>query len=180
MTFYINKTRVKIEYSLFLIIAFSLLIGNNNILYILLFSSIHECAHLIALIAFKGKPLEINLAFYGIGLKYRHSFTFNQELIFLFSGAGVNILLFVFNIYRDINFALALINILPLYPLDGGRALKLILNKYFNLSVSDRIFNAVSLFFFIAIIVYSVLRRNISLLLISIYILLFSINNSFE
>ncbi|MBQ9532316.1 MAG: site-2 protease family protein [Eubacterium sp.] len=155
-------------------------IGNGNILLVLLFSSLHECAHLAALIAFGEKPIEINFAFYGIGLKHRSNLPFIKELIFLLSGAFLNFILFFFNINREINYPLAIINIMPLYPLDGGRAVKLILNRTLGLFVSDNIFKAFSVIGYLALLIFSIINRNISLLLISVYILIFSLNNSFE
>ena len=177
MVFYISKTEIKLEYSFLLIIAFALLMKNSNILFVVLFSSIHELAHLISLICFNGKAKQITLAFYGIGLKYDYSFGFIEELIFLLSGVFINLIFGVFDINRDINYSLALINVLPIYPLDGGRALKLILNKVFSVNISDRVFRFISICVIISLIAYSISVKNISIILITIYILIFSFNN---
>ena len=177
MVFYINKTKVKIEYSFLLIIAFALMMKSRDILYVILFSSIHELAHLISLICFKGRAKQITLAFYGIGLKYDYSFSFIKELIFLLSGVLINTLLGLINCHREINYSLALINILPLYPLDGGRALKLILNKLFSVTISDKVFRVITICFITSLIIYSITLKNISLVLITVYIIVFSFNN---
>ncbi len=180
MVFYINKIRIKVEYSLLLIIAFSLFLENKSILYVLLFSSIHECAHLIALLSFKEKPSEINFAFYGIGMKYSCRLTFIKELIVLLAGAAVNILFYLLDIQREINYSLALINLLPVYPLDGGRAAKLIINKLLCFDIADRVFKIISVVFITAFVISSILSKNFSLIFISIYIIIFAINNSFD
>ena len=177
MVFYINKTKIKLEYSFLLIFAFALLMKSRDILYVLVYSSIHELAHLIALVCFKGRAKQITLAFYGIGLKYDYSFAFAEELIFLLSGVLINLILGVLNCHREINYSLAFINILPLYPLDGGRALKLILNKAFSMNVSDKFFSFITICFITALIIYSVSAKNVSLILIIFYILVFSFNN---
>lgn len=180
MVFYINKVKIKIEYSFLLIIAFALLLQNSVMLCVLLFSSLHELAHLISLVVFKGKPDELCLAFYGIGLKHSSKLSFSKELTFLLSGVAVNFLFAILNIQRDINYSLALINILPVYPLDGGRALKLVLNKLFSLSVSDKVFKTVSVVFSFLLIFGFIYYKNFSLLLIFVYLIIFSFNNSFE
>ncbi|MBE6741761.1 MAG: hypothetical protein E7570_05595 [Ruminococcaceae bacterium] len=178
MAFYINKTQIIIEYSFLLVIAFTLLSGSYNILYVILFSSLHETAHLISLLLFKGDVKRIRIAFYGMGLEYKANLSFICELLFLISGVTVNFAISALNIFREINYSLAIINLLPLYPLDGGRALKLILNKLFNLNVSDLVFRIISFAFIAAMIIYIAVTRNIQLLIITIYIIVFSFNNT--
>ena len=180
MVFYVNKTKIRIEYSFLLMIAFSVLLKSRNIAFVLLFSSMHEIGHLIALLIFGGRAKEINISFYGIGLKYDYSFSFLKELLLFSAGIIVNLLLCLLNINRNINLSLALINMLPLYPLDGGRILKLILNKLFYLNVSDYIFKTVSFIVLALLVLYSIYAKNYSLILIIIYIIIFSLNNTFE
>ena len=159
-------------------IAFSVLMKNANIAYLLLFSSLHEFGHLASLIAFKGRANEINIAFYGIGLKYEYSFSYIKEIVFLSSGIAVNLLFCFIGVQSRINAALILINILPIYPLDGGRIVKLILNKLFLLDLSDRLFRLVSVTVLIILLLLSLYTKNYSLILISIYIIIFSCNNT--
>ncbi len=180
MVFYVNKAKIRIEYSFLLMIAFSVLLKSSNIAFVLLFSSMHEIGHLIALLIFGGRAKEINVSFYGIGLKYDYSFSFLKELVLFSAGIIVNLILCLLNINRNINLSLALINMLPLYPLDGGRILKLILNKMFYLNVSDYIFKTVSFIVLALLVLYSIYAKNYSLILIIIYIIIFSLNNTFE
>ena len=178
MVFYVNKTKLRIEYSFLLMIAFAVFMKNSNTIYLLLFSSLHELGHLAFLIAFKGRAKEINVAFYGIGLKYDYSFTFIKELLFLAAGVAINAVFCFIGIQKEINGALAFINILPIYPLDGGRAVKLVLNKAFCLDLSDRIFKLISVITIVLLIAYSFSTNNYSLILITIYIIIFSVNNT--
>ena len=180
MVFYVNHIRVKVEFSFLLIIAFSILQNNKSLGYLLLLSSIHEAAHLLVLILFKGKPKELVVAFYGFGLKYEHNFTFISELMFLLSGAAANLLLYSLGICREINGALAFVNLLPLYPIDGGRAIKLILNKLFKLDISDKIYIVISVTGIIFLVLYSVFTKNYSLILICAYTIVYSLNYSFD
>ena len=177
MEIHIKKVKIKIEYSFILIIAFSLLLDNRSVIFILLFSSLHETAHITALLLFKGRIKEINIAFYGVGLKYDYSFLFILELIFLLSGVLVNFVLALIGLKREINLSLALINLLPVYPLDGGRALKLILNRIFRADLTDRFFLCLTALIISLLAVYSIYTLNYSLIFITIYILIFSFNN---
>jgi Zn-dependent protease len=100
--------------------------------------------------------------------------------LFLLSGVAVNLIFALLNIKRNINLALFLVNILPLYPLDGGRAFKLILNNIFGIIISDKIFITFSIIIILLLIIASIYLKNLSLVLIVIYIIIYSINNSFE
>ena len=178
--FNIRSTEIKIEFSFLLVLAVSFLLNNIDVVYVILFSALHEAGQLLALLAFRQKAHQIIVSYYGIGLKYRAHLSFCKELVLYISGVGVNLIFFLIGIRRDINGALFIINILPVFPLDGGRVVKLILNSVFSLEISDKIYFFVSLVFISVLILFSVVTKNISLVVISIYALLFAINNSFD
>ncbi len=167
MVFYINKTKFTIEFSFILIIAFSMLFSSQRVLNIILFASLHEAGHIAALYLFGGKAEEIRLAFYGIGLKHSSDLKHYQELIFLLSGIIVNLTFLALGIHKDINLVLFIINALPVYPLDGGRALSLVLPY--------KACKIISIFTVTAIILYAVITMNISAFLIAAYIIIFSL-----
>lgn len=180
MRFYVNSITFDIKYSFLLIIAFSILANNYNYLYVLLFSSLHELGHLISLYIIGGRAESITFSYYGIALKHNSSLTWFKNIIFLSSGIIVNLICACFNFYRDINICLLLINALPIYPLDGGRILKIVLNQVFRLNISDVIFKIISFIIFALIVVLAIYIKSISLLFILIYIIIYSINNSFD
>lgn len=170
MVFNVGKCTVKIEFSFLLIIAFSLLLKTDNLLYLLLFSALHEAGHIVTLLLFGKAPDSITFSFYGIGMKHKAELPRNKELIFLLSGVFVNLVFALFNIFRNLNSALFIINILPVYPLDGGRAL--------SLFIGDKAINIVSLITVFILITFSVLTLNISLIIICVYLLFFIIKEA--
>lgn len=163
-----------------LIIAYAMLFKSYDFLFVILFSALHELGHLIALLICKGKPDRLVFAYYGIGLKHSSDLNDFSELIFLTAGIVVNLFFCIFNIKRDINLALLIVNALPIYPLDGGRILKIILNTFFNLTISDMIFKAISVFIIILLIITALYLKSVSLGFITLYVIVYSINNSFN
>ena len=166
MVFYVNGCKVKIEFSFLIIIAFSLLLKINNVLFVLLFASLHEAGHIISLLLFKCKPDCVTFSFYGIAMKHSAKLGIFEETVFLLSGALVNLLLALFGIFKEINIMLAAVNLLPVIPLDGGRALSLI--------ISTKAMRCVSALTLLILFLYAVLIMNYSLFFISIYILIYS------
>jgi stage IV sporulation protein FB len=180
LKFHINNVEFKIEFSFLLLIALSYFLQNKNVIYVILFSALHEIGHIIMLYILGGKAQKITIAYYGIGLVHKSRFNDFKQILFLLSGVSVNLIFALLNIKRNINLALFLVNILPLYPLDGGRAFKLILNNIFGIIISDKIFITFSIIIILLLIIVSIYLKNLSLVLIVIYIIIYSINNSFE
>ena len=167
MVFKIFHCKFKIEFSFILLVAFALLGNADNLLLLLLFASLHECGHLLLLLLFKGKPDSLTLSFYGIGLRHSCLLERYKECIFLLGGIAVNGIFAVLNIHREINLPLLVINALPLYPLDMGRAIALF--------IPYKICRVISALFLTAMIISSIVMQNVSLILISLYIIVFSI-----
>ena len=176
MTFYISSARIKIEYSLFILISAALILGYDEILLVLLFSSLHELGHIVSLLLLGGNIDEITLSYYGIGMKHSSKLSAFREIIFLSSGIAVNLFFYLISVHREINFALMFINALPLYPLDGGRIFKSALSVFLPLKATEVILIILSVIINALLIVIAIVSKNISLLLISMYIVFYSIN----
>lgn len=159
--------RLKIEFSFVLMLAVSLLTGSDRLLYVLLFAGLHEAGHIVALLIFGGKPDCITLAFYGVGLKHHAVLKRWQEWLFLLAGISVNAVFAALRIYPDINGPLLLINAMPVYPLDMGRALSLYLPYRFC-----RVLSVVIL---IALATAAILLHNWSIGMIAAYLFVFSL-----
>lgn len=164
-----NGTRLRLDFSFILIISFALLSGYEKSLFLILFSVMHELGHLTVLLLFGADITEISLSFFGFGIKYDARLSLWQEAFMLSAGAVVNLLLFLL-IRDDINLLLIMLNVLPVYPLDGGRLVLLFLpeaGKY------------ISSFLLILLLFASVWLlfkfRIISVLLITVYLLFFNL-----
>ncbi len=178
MKFYINNAQIKIEFSFILIISASLIFENYNLIYVLLFSALHELGHIVLLYILGGKADSVTIAYYGIGLKHSSNLSYGREIIFLLGGITVNLLFALLDIYRNINLSLFIINALPIYPLDGGRVFKLMLCSLFDISLSDKLLTISGIIFITLIIITAVIRGNISLALIAVYLIIYTLNRS--
>ena len=178
MRIYINKVCLKIEYSFILMIAFALIAKAENLLFLLIFSMLHEAGHIIVLFFLKGRPEELTFAFYGVALKHKSNLSASQSVAFLSGGIIVNLIFSILNVKREINIPLLIINSLPLYPLDGGRIFRIVFERYFPFG--DRVFRGITYLFVLSLFAYSVCYKNISLILISVYAFIFVINNSLD
>ena len=156
------KIKLNLNIFLFLILFF---ITNQVEIYtlIMLFALIHEMAHLICgvLLGFKPDTLRImplgfsiefetNVDDYNIKVEKSNILSVKKILIAL-AGPLANIFIvifgFIFNIDINIiyaNFLISIFNLIPIYPLDGGRILKNILKILVGNRKSNKLTNTVS------------------------------------
>ena len=170
MKFKLFDVDFEISYLFFAVLCTALVANNYDFIYVLLFSSLHELGHIISLYLLGGKADKIIISFYGIGLKHNSDLPVSKEILFLLSGILINLLFVMFNIKRDINLALLVINALPIYPLDMGRCTKLVLEKYFDVRVSYFLMYALSVVALVLLVGYSIYCKKFSLLIISAYL----------
>jgi stage IV sporulation protein FB len=161
--------RVKIEFSFVLILSFATLLCLSDLQYLLLFSALHELAHMIVLLMCGGKPNSLTFSFYGLALKYDSTLSTFRELLVIIAGPIVNLILYLI-IRDDINLILFALNVLPIYPLDGGRVLRLY--SYNISSVISKIFLVLIFGFSIFLVIE---YNSFSLLLIAVYLTAYSI-----
>jgi len=157
---------------------------------IFLFVSLHEAGHIIIGNIFHIKTEKVIITPVGetAVMKNIDNIPFTKKLTIFIAGPCVNILFYIIfktanTIYSDdffifaanTNYLLALFNLTPLYPLDGGRILMLIINKIFPIMQSNKIIIKVSgiisvLFIVLGIIQIILFPYNISLLCIGMYL----------
>ena len=134
---------------------------------IMIFAIIHELGHLLAGLLFGMKPQRLQINPFGVSIDFNTStkdynkkirkgnYLEIKKMIIAFAGPLTNLLLIIFLffiplsydkklIYIYSNIVLIAVNILPIYPLDGGRILKEILHIYLGKYKSLKYINNIS------------------------------------
>ena len=152
--------RLKIDLKIFLFLFLFLLTSQIEMYIILMiFAIIHELGHLVAGLILKFKPEEVKLTPVGLQIRFKiDSREYNEKIkearslnikkaIIALAGPLTNLIIAVvtiiigyFNaniqntyIYQIIiyaNFLIAMFNLIPIYPMDGGRVLKELLKIF--------------------------------------------------
>ena len=156
---------------------------------IMLFAFIHELGHMIAGIILKLKPKSLSFMPFGISItfetyEYKKLIEIKKMLIAI-AGPLTNLIICVIVPFLNVdarikdiitysNILIALFNLIPLYPLDGGRILKGIIRlKYDNIK-ADGIINKISnILIIILTAISSVLIlyfKNVAILFVLIYL----------
>ncbi len=159
----------------------------------MIFAIIHEFGHLIAGLILGMKPEKMEIMPYGVSISFKIMLDdYNKKIhngnlleikkiIVALAGPFTNLLIILatWNINQNVfssliiiyaNILLIIFNLLPIYPLDGGRILKGILHIIFGKRKAEKYINHISFVSVIiltlisSILVYSV--KNISIFLI--------------
>jgi len=163
MTINIGKNRVPLSVSAYFMgmVALCFALGlAEEISLGLFFAALHEIGHLGAMFVFRARPQRVCLAAAGMRIECPPglSLSFTKEIVIAFAGPAVSLTLAGFfavayhvhaiPLLQDcalINFGFALINLMPVRQLDGGRALYYAFCRRLNESTADGICFAVSL-----------------------------------
>ena len=188
--------RIDLKIFIFLILFyFTRQIGIYSI--IMLFAIIHECSHLVAGILLNMKVKRVTLMPMGLSVEFAlKTEDYNEKilkankieikrLVVAIAGPFANLLIMfimiligkdtAFNmviIYS--NLLIALFNLLPIYPVDGGRILKSILSLLCNKQKANIYINRISniilfiITFLLSLLIYY--YKNIGIVLITIYL----------
>jgi len=152
--------------------------------FLMLFALIHELAHMVAGITLKLKPQTLEIQPFGVAIVFE-SFenTDKNKIIIALAGPFINIALAIIfgfiNISMQstiisVNILLAIFNLVPIYPLDGGRIIKSIIRIKEGREKAEDITNKISNILMIILTVLSsiliLLYKNIGLLIIITYL----------
>lgn len=178
--------RITINLQIFLFIIIFMLTKQIEIYaYLMIFAFIHELGHLFTGLVLGLKPETLKIMPFGLSIIFK---TFRQEpkiylKKFLIAAAGpvVNIIIAIAGIIlkwrTNIIYANSLItifNLLPIYPLDGGRILKSILSFSYQQNECQEIVLKVSNITIVILTAFSsilvLILKNIGLLFVIMYL----------
>lgn len=164
---------------------------------IMIFAIIHEMGHLIAGLAVGMKPEKLELMPFGVSISFKINVKdYNKnikcgntleikKIIVAVAGPITNFIILAITCNLNIeivksiiiiytNFLIMIFNLLPIYPLDGGRILKGILHIYFGKRKAEKYINNISKITIIIITAISSILilyiQNISIFLIDMYL----------
>lgn len=187
---------LKIDLKIFaLIILFYFTNQLEIYLLIMIFAIIHELGHLLVGLVLGQKPKEIRLTPYGLSMGFKiKPEEYNKKIknanllelkkiLIAIAGPMTNIIIILIVILTNIqnanliiysNIVIAIFNLLPIYPLDGGRIIKGILHIFLGKLKSEKIINDISIMFTIILTAISSIAiyyyKNIAIFIIIIYI----------
>lgn len=149
----------------------------------LLSGVLHETGHLTVLLLSREKPKEIHITPFGMRIERQDEnfLSFRKEILCAFAGPLVNIILcliFYGTYFSKINLSIALLNLLPCEPLDGGKILENFLKLKSSKEKAEKLSFIISCFtvFPVAVLGFIILLHshyNFSLLFISFYLIFF-------
>lgn len=196
-----KNLNIKISFLFFalLIISFFIGIGPEYLASVLLIV-LHEMSHIACINMTGGKVYEVKILPVGLKAQCRLPYGAGVRIFCYFAGAIANIALAViltvlfyflqinteFCRYLIItNFVLAFINLMPVYPLDGGAILNEALSICFGRFKSFKIARCISICILLLIFLLILFTpdfniKNASLIFMSIYIFISLVNNSTE
>ncbi len=148
----------------------------NNFLPYFLLLIIHEMGHAITGILLGYKLDKIAIYPYGglTNFNLPLNIPLKKELLILVMGPIFQVIGFLFlkRFYTNISiyhYTLLIFNLLPIYPLDGGKIFNILCGYFFNYLKSFYITFYISIIFIILVIFYNIVNYNINLLLMIIF-----------
>lgn len=191
MSFFIKGVGIRIDFlfaaSVTLLMCFN---TGDEIRCGILFSILHELGHLLAIIACGERPETVRFGIFGMTIIRKNDITqdYKKEFITAISGPLMNFFLsfMLFGLYAPcreeillksalISLVIGLFNIIPVFSLDGGRALESVLLQRLPRDRCESVMKAVSVVFLVpmtALGFYILINSgyNFTFLAISIYL----------
>lgn len=123
------------------------------------FIFLHELAHILMAVLLKVKVEEISFLPVGVNAKFDFKKKKGKEIVVAMAGPVFSLLLaFFFPKYKVENCWIAILNLLPIAPLDGGRILKNTLWLVFGMEKGMERYQAFLRGFLILFVIFSVIQ----------------------
>lgn len=119
---------IKIHFYLITFLVYTYAIHKLDIFMLFyMFTILHELAHILVASLLKVKIDEIILLPVGVTAKYTGRIKIKKEMLISLAGPLLSIVLAIFlknELHKSINILIAILNLIPIYPLDGGRIIR--------------------------------------------------------
>ena len=181
---------IKIDFKIFAFILLLLLSGQTQIyLMIFAFAIIHEIGHLICGLALGLKPQSMKLMPMGLSITFKkENKKWWKELLVSVAGPITNFILAIVFMFMGqtkivyANLLIGIFNLIPIIPLDGGRALKSVFRKIFTYRTADKYIHAISNITMVGLTVFAsigtIYLKNITVPIIIFYLWLIVIGEN--
>lgn len=191
MVFYLSGVKVKIDFLFAALVTILLCFNTGDEVRLgIFFSILHEAGHLTAIIICREKPETVRFGLFGMTIVRQNDISqdYKKEIVTALAGPLTNFFLsaVLYGVYLKlpnelimksvfVNLLMGTFNIMPVFSLDGGRALESLLKMNFDASKSDSIIKAVSfavLVFMMGVGFYILIESgyNFTFLLITVYL----------
>lgn len=169
---------MNIKVDIYLIISIAILTFFKQVepfLYFYLFITLHELAHIIVAIILKIKPIEISFLPFGVNAKFDFQNHKIKEIIIASAGPIFSACTaFILKDFKVQNLFIMIMNLLPIFPLDGGRIFKNIIILAKGLDKGSEIYNYFLKKFLLLMIILNIIvviiMKNYHFIIVSMYL----------
>ncbi|XMB87385.1 hypothetical protein RJG79_06185 [Mycoplasmatota bacterium WC44] len=139
----------------------------------------HELCHAIVSKIFNRKISKITILPFGTIFEVDSNDNINllEELLIVLAGPLGSLFLMMFDDLYSINRIILIFNLLPIYPLDGGKIIETLLCKVFNFKLVLKIIYVNSIIFSFSMIIIGVVYSSINFVIIGVALLIINLKN---
>lgn len=169
---------IKIHFYLFVFMSYMFFIGKIEMFMIFYISILlHEIAHIVVALLLKVNVIELNLMPVGISAIYNDKISAKKEVIISMAGPIMSLILAIYSkdsFISSVNIIIMILNLIPIYPLDGGRIQKnYFIHKYRykkGIKISQMVSDLFLIILFVLSIILIIYFKNYYLLFLNLYI----------